>query len=139
MELTSAQKNELRDIADRYGLSLAVLFGSTATGTTHKHSDIDIAVKAKKALTLAGEANLSSEFGRLFSRSDVEIVNLAHVQPLLAKEIAVNGKVLFEESPQLFSYFQIGAIRAYLDAGLIFRLKRQQLKDFLSTPYVSHT
>ena len=36
------KKNEMAEIAEKYGLDFIVLFGSQATGRTHPKSDVDI-------------------------------------------------------------------------------------------------
>ena len=132
MQLTDEQQKDLCKATETYGLSLIVLFGSAATGKTHKGSDIDIAVRAKDELSLMDEARLIGEFCKLFKRNDVEIVNLAHAQPLLLREIATNGRPLFQENPFLFGRFQIYALRRYFEAAPIFKMKEQQLEAFLS-------
>jgi len=95
-------------------LRIAVLFGSRARGSARADSDVDIAILPERDFTLGEEnelaASLSSAVG-----VEVDLVRLDRADPLLAREVAVTGSVLFESRPGAFAAFRAGAISEWLD------------------------
>jgi predicted nucleotidyltransferase len=72
-------------------LRLAVLFGSSARGTRHAHSDVDIAIlPADAALSLAHESHLQLALERACG-SAVDLVRLDHAPLVLRWRIASEG------------------------------------------------
>lgn len=131
MEITTQQQKDIKGVADKYDLSLVVLFGSAATGQTHKNSDVDIALKSHRALELMDEARLNGEFCRIFRRNDVDVVNLAHAQPLLMKQIADQGIVLYASQPGLFERFVLYALQRYAEAKPLFEMNEAAVRAFV--------
>ena len=68
-------------IAEENGLSLVLLFGSQATGKTHKESDIDVAYLSDKPLDLMAEARLIEDLRPIFRSNAVDIVDLKKAPP----------------------------------------------------------
>jgi hypothetical protein len=76
------------------------------------------------------ETAITSEVIRLTHWNDVDVVNLAHVDPLLAMQIAESGIVLFETEPSRFPEFRSLAFRRFVDTEKLRRAQRQVLDDF---------
>ena len=114
-------------IAEKYRLSLVLLFGSQATGKTHLQSDVDIAYFAQTPLSLATESKLVIDLMRVFHTNAVDLVSLKNAPPLLRYQIARSGKPLYERTPGLFSSFFIHALRQYEEAKPLFQLRSSYL------------
>ena len=104
---------ELQAIVDRFGIEVALLFGSRARGTIHRESDTDIAVRAERELTFDEKLDLARAFDRLFP--EVEIVDIRTAPPLLLGAIAKDGKPIFERVPGLGNAQRVWAMNQYLD------------------------
>lgn len=114
-------------IAEKYRLSLVLLFGSQATGKTHKQSDIDIAYFGQEPLSLAEESRLVIDLMQAFRTDAVDLVSLQNAPPLLRYQIASSGRVIYELMPGLFTSFFIHALRQYEEAKPLFRLRSKYL------------
>ena len=44
-------KPQIKELAEKYGLKLVMLFGSQASGKTHKESDVDFAFTADEYIS----------------------------------------------------------------------------------------
>jgi predicted nucleotidyltransferase len=90
-------KIKIKDLAEKYHLSLVVLFGSQAKGRAIKESDIDIGVFRKSGLTLDEQAVLNKEFSELFKNNNIDIKIISPNNPLLMYNILKHGKILYEK------------------------------------------
>src|SRR3990167_4676309 len=85
MEFTEIQRQEIAKMAEKYGLSLVVLFGSQATGKTHARSDIDIGVAKYHPSWDSGNTlpliPVEDTLSEIFRRDDVEVVDLYTISP----------------------------------------------------------
>ncbi|MBI2623501.1 MAG: nucleotidyltransferase domain-containing protein [Candidatus Liptonbacteria bacterium] len=131
MNIASTQPH-IAALAEKYGLSLVVLFGSQATGQTHKESDVDVAYLADKKLSFDDEVLLNFDLTEVFRNDKVSLVNLKTAPPLLAKQIVTNAVVLYERSQSLFNEAYLYALRNYDDAEILFELRRDFLDYTLS-------
>lgn len=124
---------KIKELADKYDLSLVLLFGSRATGKVHPRSDFDIAYLSKNPLDLMDEARLLCDLMPVFRSDKVDLVNLKKSPPLLMKRIFDSHQVLFcADKTQYFNY-QIYAIMRYEEAKPLFELRDESLKRFLKT------
>ena len=114
-------------IAEKYHLSLVLLFGSQATGKTHPQSDVDVAYFAQNPLSLAEESKLIIDLMQVFGTHDVDIVSLQNAPPLLRYEIARFGKAIYERTSGLFTSFFIHAMRQYEEVRPLFQLRSSYL------------
>lgn len=110
-------------IAEKYHLSLALLFGSQASGKIHRGSDYDLAYFAQKPLSLREESELITDFMPIFGTDAVDLVSLHNATPLLAYEIARSAKMLYERTPGSFTSFYLYALRQYEEAKPLFELR----------------
>jgi predicted nucleotidyltransferase len=123
-------KNSLEELAIKYKLNLIILFGSYAKGTVKAGSDIDIAVVPHTALSQTKEQNLYHDLVKIFSRADIDLVNLntSH-NVLLEYEIFSKGKVLYQSDRE---YFVNKRMKAYFDYQDFKTYLNQQKDAFLS-------
>lgn len=119
-------------IAEKYHLSLALLFGSQATGKTHKQSDTDVAILSEKELGLREVSELTLVFMQGLKTKDVDVVDLKTAPPLLLKQVVVNGILLYESKPLVFSTFRVYALKRYMEARPLFKLREEALSRFLN-------
>lgn len=105
---------KIKAIAEKYGLSLVVLFGSQATGRAHAKSDIDIAVLPRDTSVLS---RATEEIGDIFGRNDVEIADLSVPSPYLWYAVAKEGVLLFEATEGLFSEWKVHAMNVWYDSA----------------------
>lgn len=114
-------------IAEKYHLTLVLLFGSQATGKTHPQSDADVAYFGQELLPLAIESKLVIDLMQAFRTDAVDLVSLKNAPPLLRYQIARSGKLLYERTPGLFTSFFINSLRQYEEARPLFQLRSSYL------------
>ncbi|MBM2817824.1 MAG: Nucleotidyltransferase domain protein [Parcubacteria group bacterium] len=125
-------KPQIKDLAEKHGLSLVMLFGSQVTGKTHKESDFDIAFTADKYISPRETAEILFDFTRdLKIGGDIELVNLKHASPLLLKQVAMNSILLYEKEPHLYNLFKIYALKRYMEERRFLKLRELSLNKFL--------
>ncbi|MCX6719028.1 MAG: nucleotidyltransferase domain-containing protein [Candidatus Taylorbacteria bacterium] len=122
-------KPKIRELAEKYGVSLIVLFGSQVKGKTHKESDFDIAYYSEKKLDFNEEIKLDSNLTDVFRSNEVQLINLKKASPLLAREITRDCIILFERKDNIFNDLLIYTIRMYDEARSLFRLRAQYVAD----------
>jgi uncharacterized protein len=125
--------NKITEFAKKYGLSLVVLFGSHATGHTHKGSDVDIAFLPVQPLTTPQEIQINYELTLICKTDRIDSVNLRYAHPLLLKEIADQGKILYENTGTEFAELEIYALRRYQEARLLYEIRREKLAEFVGS------
>lgn len=121
----------VKNLAQDFGLSLVILFGSQATGKTHKKSDIDIAFLSDKKMGLYDIAKMQIEFEQTLKVGKIELVDLRNAPPLLLKEIAKNSALLYERDVFAFSHFKIYAFKRYMEAKKLLTLRATALDRFI--------
>lgn len=76
-------------------VSLALLFGSYATGEATSGSDVDIAVEYDESVDIADvHLRLVADLARLLGTDAVDVVHLSTVDPRIAVEALEHGQVL---------------------------------------------
>lgn len=124
-------KPDIKQLAEKYGLSLVVLFGSQATGKTHMKSDVDLAFLAKKPMNLMEIVKMQAEFSKELKIRDLETVALNGAHPFLLKQVAQKSVVLYEEEKSLFAKFKIYAFKRFIEAKKLFELRKLSFDKFL--------
>ena len=108
--------SRLRDaIAKGPRLRLLVLFGSHATGRTRASSDVDIGIVPLEADMPFGEELALASTLSAATGTEVDIVRLDDVPPLLGREVARSGVCVFEVSPGVFAAWRAGAMSRWFD------------------------
>lgn len=109
--------DRLRDVlgADSR-VAYALLFGSSARGTSHPSSDVDIAIGLQPGVTIQ-----ALEIGALIARLEdaagrpVDLVLLDEAPPGIAFRVFRDGRTLFSRDDQALSTRRARAILEYLD------------------------
>lgn len=131
----SSEENskKIKEIAEKYGLKLVLLFGSQASGKTHFASDIDIAVLAKKPIPLEKELEIQYKFVKIFKTDNVDIVDVRTASPLLLYQIFCKPhKILFCGDLQIYFRYKIYAMKRYIEAKPLFILREKFINNFLN-------
>ncbi len=128
------QQQKLKKIAQKYKLNYLVLFGSRANNTARPNSDFDIAYSSRQNIDYKEEVFLAEELSRALNikAKKIDLVNTKNASPLLAKEIADNGILLAEFTPNSFDNFQIYAFMIYVEAKPLFKMQEEFLKRNIS-------
>jgi len=82
MQIDEKQKNKIKEVAEKYHLNLVLLFGSRATGRTHKESDFDVAYLPQKNLNYDDEIDINFQFTNIFRHDRVDTVDMRKAPPL---------------------------------------------------------
>jgi len=85
-ELISQKKDQILEIASRYGASNVRVFGSIARGTADKDSDIDFLVNIEPGRSLFDLGGLLMDLQKLLGRN-VDVVTLAGLRPRIKDKV----------------------------------------------------
>lgn len=125
-------KPQIKELAEKHGLSLVAIFGSQVSGKTHKESDVDFAFTADKYISPRETAEIIFDFTRYLKvGANIELVNLKNASPLLLKQIAMNSLLMYEKEPHLYNLFKIYAIKRYMEERKFLKLRDLSLNKFL--------
>lgn len=116
---------KIKDIAEKQGLKLVVLFGSQATGRLHPKSDIDVAILPRDASVLS---RATEEIGDVFGQNDVEVADLSVPSPYLWHAVAQEGVLLYESKKGLFSEWKLRAMNLWYDSAWLRTKQTRYLK-----------
>ena len=120
-------------IAQKYNLSLIILFGSQADGTQREDSDYDIAILSYRKLTSQEFFNMINDFTEKINK-DIDIVILNEIEdPLLLNNIARKSKVLFEKESGLYDDFVVNSIFNYIDYSPLYKIEEELVNKKLET------
>ena len=120
-------KPKIAELAEKYGLSLVLIFGSQATGITRAQSDTDVAYLSERPLDLMEKSAFSVALMEIFKTNFVDIVSLRNASPLLQKEIADSAIIAYESRKSLFNEFVINAIKKYFETKKLFKTRSEYL------------
>jgi len=134
MEINDIFKKKVADVAQKHNLSCVVLFGSQATGKTHALSDTDIAfISSGREIDYRDQFKIQTDFSDSLKIDNIELVNMRRVSPLLMKQIADKGKLLYEDRRGRFVNFKVLAFKLYVETAPLRRLREQYLNRFIHT------
>lgn len=127
---THIDHDKIVELAQKYGLTLVVLFGSQATGKTHKESDVDIAFLSERQLDTTDEIQINYALTLICHNDRVDSVNLHIAHPLLLMQIVTDAKVLYEKQGIEFAALEVYALRRFREAQLLYEIRREKLAAF---------
>lgn len=107
-------KGKLIPIFQKYCVVSAYLFGSQASGKTHKKSDTDIAVRFRKELSLKKTLQFANEL-TLFFKNECDVVDLDAAPLPLQFRIFRERKLLYAKNPKKEILEQAKAMCLYFD------------------------
>lgn len=99
---------------DVQGVVLAFLFGSMATGHTHRKSDVDIGVFFKTRPRIDRIIHLRDELGYLLKR-EVDLIVLNEASPILKMQVLKNGTLVYAADKRQFPQFFVDTVNQYDD------------------------
>lgn len=129
MELTKERKEKIRKIAEKYQLKLVLLFGSQATGKTHKESDFDVAYLPEKNLSYDDEIDINLQFTYIFRYDRVDTVDIRKAPPLLLYAIFRECLILFKKDDLIFSTRRAYAFKKYIEAKPFYEKRFKKLRE----------
>ena len=113
---------------------LAFLFGSQASSTANRLSDVDIALllspDVARAQYLQVRLHYIAAFSSILQTDRVDIALLNTAPPLLANE-AIQGRLLFERSPEARVKYIVDVQRKYLDLKYFYRIDARYMRQRL--------
>lgn len=129
----NSKKSEIKKIAEKHSLSLAILYGSYAKNLAKKDSDIDIAAYRKdKPISFDELVDLNNEFADVFKPVEVDVKSLHNTNPLFRYQVMRDGILLYGENRALHSY-KAYAFKDYHDSKDLLRLKEIIVKKRLKS------
>jgi uncharacterized protein len=126
-------QENLRDIAQKHGIVLALKFGSSVTGREHPKSDVDLAILLDRSnVTLGEHAELLQGLQPLFPDRELDLALINHADPLFLKKITDNCELLYGP-PEKLQALKIYAFKRYQDHARFFEMERRFAERFLAT------
>ena len=129
MEISEKQQKRINELAKKYQLKLILLFGSRATGKTHKESDYDVAYLPSGNLSYDEETDINLQFIGIFSHDRIDTVDLRKANPLLLYGIFKNCQILFAEDDLIFYRYRVYILKKYIEAEPYYEQKYKKLKE----------
>lgn len=127
-------KNLVEEAAQKYSLELILLFGSRASGRSHRESDFDVAYLGQNDLSLQKEAELIIDLSHVFKNENIDLVNLKKAPPLLAYAVFQNARVIYEKRPLLYASQRVYAFKKYVESKPLYQERfaklRERIKSF---------
>lgn len=138
MRLAGVDISDFDIFCQEHNISLAILFGSQATGRALPGSDFDLAVwlEGGELLTDGLEAararrQLLRDIIDYLKTGNVDLVILNHTSPLLKFQVARTGRPLYQKTRSLFADFCSRALREHNDAQIFYRATEDYLRRVL--------
>jgi predicted nucleotidyltransferase len=130
-----------RALEAREEVLFAYLFGSRASGRTHLHSDVDVAVYSEprsldrldRAAPWGYVAEVSGRLSEALETDDLNVVILNHAPPLLADRVARNGYLLFSRDESRRQRWIVETKSRYCDLAFLRRQLRRGLMERVRT------
>jgi predicted nucleotidyltransferase len=111
-------------------VNLCVLFGSQATGQTHSHSDVDLAVWPAQISSPTKRLEWVVELETRLNQDISLVIVSPDLDPVLQFEIIRQGHLIFEAQPGLWDEKRLQLWHAYNDSLPFRRAARQRLHEF---------
>lgn len=123
----------LREVAQRFRVRLILQFGSTVTGTTHAHSDLDLAIQFETPhASFQNVLEMQEALQTRFPGCKVDLAILNRADPLFLKKIVESCRILFG-MPQDLRRLRLHAFKAYQDFRPYLELERRYVARRLAT------
>lgn len=131
MKISEKQQKRIDELAKKYHLKLILLFGSRATGKTHKESDFDVAYLPSSNLSFDEETDINFQFIGIFSHDRIDTVDMRKASPLLLFGIFKNCQILFAEDNLIFYRYRAYIFKKYIEAESFYEQKYTKLKKLI--------
>ena len=120
---------QLTPLCEPHQIEIIILFGSAAKGLQRSESDLDLAVFSEKPLDIM---TVTTDVIRALHMNRVDVVDLRRASPLLAMEIARNGRLVYERHAGHYAGFQSLAFRRYVDTAKLRRARKEAIHRYLA-------
>jgi predicted nucleotidyltransferase len=122
----------LPDVCERFGVALAVMFGSRVRDMARSDSDVDVGVwLADPNITPERELELIRALVMATHEGNLDVVILNHADPLLGYHVMRDGALLYEHELGTFDRYKLWAWKRYLDTDKFRRLDSMYVDAFL--------
>ena len=111
-------------------IKLCVLFGSQATGQTHADSDVDVAIWSLEPPSAQMKLDWLHSLERLLDKPVSLVLVTADLDPVLGFEMVKNGRLIHEQTANLWSHHRAQLWHAYVDSWPFRQAARAQLRKF---------
>jgi predicted nucleotidyltransferase len=111
-------------------VKLCVLFGSQATGRQRPDSDIDLAIWPLQSPSVQAKLTWLRELETLLDKSVSLVLVSPDLDPVLGFEIVRDGRLVYEQQPELWFKHRSQLWHAYIDSLPFRRAAREQLNQF---------
>ena len=128
--LPQAFLDRLNQLASDYGVRLALLFGSAASGRTHERSDVDVALLFRETPDFDRFAKFQHELQMELPGRKLDLVLLEHADPLLLKKITESCGLIYGDVREL-ERLKTYAFRRYQDHRRFLELEREYVHRFI--------
>lgn len=108
-------KKKIAGLCKKHQIILLILHGSHARGQSGRSSDLDIGILAKNKIHSEQYMIMLEDFGEVFGEKFDPVI-LNSTEPLISYQVAIHGKLLFEQKKGAFAAFRIQAISRFLDS-----------------------
>lgn len=98
----------------KFDCEVIVLFGSYVRNTQREDSDIDIAIKSKRAISKIDIFDMTQDLERI-TKKDIDLVDLNQITDVFRYEILMNGETLYCEDDVQFDLYKLDMFREYLE------------------------
>lgn len=126
LPINPQQAKQLNEIGDRYELKLIILHGSYATGKTHPHSDLDIAVLGRCEIDRDKLVDLYGELVTLLDDDpdrELDLKTLHRKDPLFLHQVMKTSELIYG-NPTDYYELKAYAFRLYQDSRDLRRLEQ---------------
>lgn len=128
----------VHDWCQRQPIRLCVLFGSQATGQSRLGSDVDLAVWPTEPATSTQKLAWVTQLGQLLQKEINLVIVSPDLDPVLGFEIVKDGRLIFQQEPELWLKERSRLWHAYNDSLPFRRAAYRQLQQFIKeNPYGS--
>lgn len=126
-------------LGERGEIIFAYLFGSVATGATHRFSDVDVAVyvepdayeRLDRSAPYGYLAEITGVVSEALDDDDVNVVALNDAPPLLADRVARDGRLILSRDDATRQDWLVRTKSRYCDLRYLRRLLRRGLEQRL--------
>lgn len=123
-QIFNNKRQALHSFCKRYHVALLILFGSIASGTHHRHSDVDLAIQTSTGTSIS-KLHLIQELESIFYQRQIDLTIITKdTDPLLLFEIFSSGLLLYENTRGLFENNRLKAWHLYQDTKPLRRFEK---------------
>src|SRR6266545_1579718 len=130
--VTAALRERLAALAPRYGIRLALVFGSSASGLVHERSDFDLALLLEDPeLDLRTLGELSHDLQASVPGRELDLAIINRADPLFLHQILATCELAYG-SPEVLQDVNLYAFRRYQDHLRYLDLESAYVRDLIA-------